>query len=142
MKDATFYILTEFYRLLNGVISVPVFSTEKDTNSNALRYVVVSPSFDEQEGSKDRFNGNYYVNIDINDIVPDNAQSWEAVVSISNEILDIICPNRMLKALADSADFAVLATHNIRSRNMPIMRTDTEMIMRKVLEFEIIISQK
>ncbi|WP_396197441.1 hypothetical protein [Flavobacterium sp.] len=142
MKDATFYILTEFYRLLNGVISVPVFSTEKDTNSNALRYVVVSPSFDEQEGSKDRFNGNYYVNIDINDIVPDNAQSWEAVVGISNEILDIICPNRMLKALADSADFAVLATHNIRSRNMPIMRTDTEMIMRKVLEFEIIISQK
>ncbi len=142
MKDATFYILTEFYRLLNGVISVPVFSTEKDTNSNALRYVVVSPSFDEQDGSKDRFNGNYYVNIDINDIVPDNAQSWEAVVGISNEILDIICPNRMLKALADSADFAVLATHNIRSRNMPIMRTDTEMIMRKVLEFEIIISQK
>jgi hypothetical protein len=142
LKDATFYILTEFYRLLNGVISVPVFSTEKDTNSNALRYVVVSPSFDEQEGSKDRFNGNYYVNIDINDIVPDNAQSWEAVVGISNEILDIICPNRMLKALADSADFAVLATHNIRSRNMPIMRTDTEMIMRKVLEFEIIISQK
>jgi hypothetical protein len=142
LKDATFYILTEFYRLLNGVISVPVFSTEKDTNSNALRYVVVSPSFDEQDGSKDRFNGNYYVNIDINDIVPDNAQSWEAVVGISNEILDIICPNRMLKALADSADFAVLATHNIRSRNMPIMRTDTEMIMRKVLEFEIIISQK
>ncbi len=142
MKDATFYILTEFYRLLSGVISVPVFSTEKDTNSNALRYVVVSPSFDEQEGSKDRFNGKYYVNIDINDIVPDNAQSWEGAVGISNEILDIICPNRILKALADSADFAVLATHNIRSRNMPIMRTDTEMIMRKVLEFEIIISQK
>ena len=142
MKDATFYILTEFYRLLNGVISVPVFSTEKDTTSEAKQYVVVTPSFDEQGGSKDRFNGNYYVNIDINDIVPDNAQSWEAVVSITNEIVDIICPNTQLKALADNADFAVLATRNIRSRNMPIMRTDTEMIMRKVLEFEIIISQK
>ena len=142
MKDATFYILTEFYRLLNGVISVPVFSTEKDTTSEAKQYVVVIPSFDEQGGSKDRFNGNYYVNIDINDIVPDNAQSWEAVVGISNEILDIICPNTQLKAFADNADFAVLATRNIRSRNMPIMRTDTEMIMRKVLEFEIIISQK
>ena len=142
MKDATFYILTEFYRLLNGVISVPVFSTEKDTTSEAKQYVVITPSFDEQDGSKDRFNGNYYVNIDINDIVPDNAQSWEAVVSITNEIVDIICPNTQFKALADNADFAVLATRNIRSRNMPIMRTDTEMIMRKVLEFEIIISQK
>jgi hypothetical protein len=142
LKDATFYILTEFYRLLNGVISVPVFSTEKDTTSEAKQYVVITPSFDEQGGSKDRFNGNYYVNIDINDIVPDNAQSWEAVVSITNEIVDIICPNTQFKALADNADFAVLATRNIRSRNMPIMRTDTEMIMRKVLEFEIIISQK
>jgi hypothetical protein len=142
LKDATFYILTEFYRLLNGVISVPVFSTEKDTTSEAKQYVVVTPSFDEQGGSKDRFNGNYYINIDINDIVPDNAQSWEAVVSITNEIVDIICPNTQLKALADNADFAVLATRNIRSRNMPIMRTDTEMIMRKVLEFEVLISQK
>ncbi len=142
MKDATFYILSEFYRLLNGVISVPVFSTEKDTTSNANRYIVVSPSFDEQGGSKDRFNGNYYINVDVNDIVPDNAQSWEAVVSISNEVLDIICPNTQLKALADNADFAVLATRNIRSRNMPILRTDTEMIMRKVLEFEVLISQK
>jgi hypothetical protein len=142
LKDATFYILSEFYRLLNGVISVPVFSTEKDTTSNANRYIVVSPSFDEQGGSKDRFNGNYYINVDVNDIVPDNAQSWEAVVSISNEVLDIICPNTQLKALADNADFAVLATRNIRSRNMPILRTDTEMIMRKVLEFEVLISQK
>ena len=121
---------------------MPVFSTEKDTTSEAKQYVVITPSFDEQGGSKDRFNGNYYVNIDINDIVPDNAQSWEAVVSITNEIVDIICPNTQFKALADNADFAVLATRNIRSRNMPIMRTDTEMIMRKVLEFEIIISQK
>lgn len=142
MKDATFYILSEFYRLLNGVISVPVFSTQKDTTSEANQYVIVSPSFDEQGGSKDRFNGNYYINVDINDIVPDNAQSWEAVIGISNEVLDIICPDTQLKALADSADFAVLATRNVRTRNMPILRTDTEMIMRKVLEFEVLISQK
>lgn len=142
MKDATFYILSEFYRLLSGVISVPVFGTQVDTTSTANRYVVVSPSFDEQGGSKDRFNGNYYINVDINDIVPDNAQSWEAVVGIANEVLDIICPNTQLKALADSADFAVLSTRNVRNRNMPVLRTDTEMIMRKVLEFEVLISQK
>lgn len=142
MKDATFYIISEFYRLLNGVISVPVFSTQKDTTSNASRYVIVTPAFDEQGGNKDRFNGNYYVNIDVCDIVPDNAQSWEAAIGICNEVLDIICPDTQLKALSESADFAVLGTRNVRSRNMPVLRTDTEMIMRKVLEFEVLISQK
>jgi hypothetical protein len=142
LKDATFYILSEFYRLLNNLISVPVFSTQKDTTSTAKQYLVVSPSFDEQSGSKDRFNGIYYINVDINDIVNDNAQSWEAVGVIANEVLDIICPNTQLKALSSSADFAVLATRNIRTRNMPLLRTDTEMIMRKVLEFEVLVSQK
>lgn len=134
--------MSEFYRLLSGVISVPVYNTEVDQDSTAKQYVVIMPSFDEKGGTKNSFHGSYYINLDVSDIVPDNAQSWEAVSDLSNEILDIICPTPKMNEMSSNSDFAILTCRCVRSRNMPILRTGSELIMRKILEFEILISQK
>ncbi len=142
MKDATYYIMSEFYRLLNGVISVPVYNSQVDADNTEVAYVVIMPSFDTLGSTKNSFHGNYYINVDISNLVADNAQSWELVNSISNEVLSILCPNPALKALSDSSGFAVIGCRNIRGTMLPILRTDTDLIMRKILEFEIFISNK
>lgn len=142
MKDATVYILSEIRRMLHGVISVPVFLQEVDADNTAKKYVIVQPPYSEQDGNKTNFTGKYYLNLDVTEIVPDNGVSVDGVEGVAGEILGIICPTVASHGFVNSTSFSVTGCRLVRGRPLPELRTDTELLIRKILEFEVLIYQK
>jgi hypothetical protein len=141
MKDATYFIESEFYRVLNNNISVKVYNLERPVASKDLKYVLIASTYQLPSFSKDNFRGDYYINLDVVTIVPDNAVSTKGLDLIVNQVLQNVCPTPGSNNFSNNADFHIVDCQ-LNGTTKFKDRTDTQTLLRHVLEFKVIINQK
>ena len=141
MKDASFFLLSEFYRLLHGDISVQVFNIEQPIESDVMEFVKTASVSTLPSRTKDSFIGEYLVNLDVITKVADNVASSERVTDIANEVLDIICPTPTTHYFLGNTDYNIVDVENIGITDFEDTYNSIK-ILRKVLQFKVTIKQK
>lgn len=140
MKDASFYILTEIYRLLSGVISVAVFNKEQPVENMVTEYVKTASISALPSKTKDSFISDYLVNLDVVTLVNMNESSSFRLSEIVNEVLPIMCPTPTSHSFNSNSEFNVAKVEQIGSVDFEDT-FNTQKRLRKVLEFRITIKQ-
>lgn len=141
MKDATFYFLSEIYRILSGNISGNVYSIEQTPEATDTLFVRVSSAFSQKTNNKDKFRAVYVANIDIVSKVSRQALSYASLNTLSNQVTTLLNPTVSHKALIENADFYPVYGRFIDSTDFTDT-SDNEYILRRVLTFESLITQK
>ena len=162
MKDATFFFLSEIYRLLTGGIgngsgyqhqhgqggsevqaslSVPVYSIEQTAESTDTLFVRISSAFSRKDNDKDVFKGVYVANIDVVSKVSRQALSYKELTELSNDVTHILYPTTSHNALDSNNEYDVVYARIIDTTDFTDT-SDNEYILRRVLTFESRINQK
>jgi len=146
MKDPTFYIQSEFYRVLNGNLSyagqsVSVSSLEQPANESGGLYVNFATSYLLPNKSKDKFRPAVRLQIDIVNQLLGDELTTEKVENISNQICQLIIPTPSTHAINGNSDWGIVKVDLYDARYLNL-RNETNYIVRKYLVFEILTQQK
>ncbi|MBA4851350.1 hypothetical protein [Emticicia sp. BO119] len=146
MKDATNYILSEFFRVLNGAItyeSVPVkvFAIEQDEADTDNLFVRLYAAYTTEFNTKTSFGSKVYINLEVVNRLTGGERTEYKVNDVANSISELILPAPSTTALADNADFQLV---NVKSGGPSTNfneRSNTALIVRKIITFEVIVNQ-
>ena len=144
MKDASNYISTELFTLLNGnlaydSVNVPVYSITQDVGETASLFVNLTSSYITSEiGTKDAFIRPYSVNLDV--VALQANKSEAGVDKIANDIGVLVKPSPSVFGITGNADFNIINCTVADARSFQD-RSDTMWRIRKVLTIEFIIKQ-
>jgi hypothetical protein len=141
MKDATFYLLTEIYRILNGNVSGDVFSIEQPHSNTSNLFAKVTSGFMTSSNTKDSFTGTYVANVDVINRVSNTALSYVALDALCNEITALLTPTPNQKGMVENNDFSPIYVRVTGSTSFTDTN-DTNYILRRVLNIESRIKQK
>ena len=136
MKDATFYILSEVYRILTGAsLGVNVYAVEKLPSANDKLFVRLSSSFYLDGRSKDKYQQLLYVNVDVVWKYPDTQLTEKDVAQLSNKVVNALIPGVNSSPFNDNADFNIYDIRN--TAGTPLEARDaTGVVLIRQLEFE------
>jgi hypothetical protein len=145
VKNPTFYIASEFFRLLNGNLvydstTIPVYSLESVPTESDNLFVVFSNAYLIEGKTKDSFMTKVNFQIDVINLLTGSERTIKKIESIVNQILTIIIPTPTQTAIQSNSDYKIIKTELPQSRDFN-NRNDTNLVLRKVLSFEISLKQ-
>jgi hypothetical protein len=146
MKDSTNYILSEFFRVLGGALtyeSVPVkvFAIEQDESDTDTLFVRLYAASTTEFNTKTNFGSKVYINLDIVNRLTGGERTEHKVNDVANSIGQLILPTPSSTGLASNTDFQIV---NVKSGGPSTNfndRSNTDLIVRKLITFEITINQ-
>lgn len=141
MKNPSIYILSEFYRLLNGNLTynsnlIPVYNNYQDVADSDLLYVLIQNPIQNPNNTKDGFRVILRTQIDVVHRIRGQAISSIPVETVAGQITALLMPNvDGGGTMNHNTDFEVI--YNIFSNSfLDESRSNTDNIKRKVLFFE------
>ncbi len=146
MKDATNYILSEFFRLLNGNISyegtpVKVFALEQDEADTDNLFIRLYAAQTTEFNTKTNFGSKVYINLDIVNRLSGGERTEHKVNDVANSIGQLILPTPSSTGLSNSTEFQLV---NVKAGGPSVSlsdRSNTDLIIRKIITFEVIVNQ-
>ena len=146
MKDPTFFIQSELYRMLhtNLVVdsnTVPVYSLEQPPSEDDGLYVNLVTSYIVPGKSKDKFRTAIRFQIDVINQLLGNELSTQKVENCCNQITEIVIPTTSTNGFLENADFGIIKCELFDTRYLNT-RNETNYIVRKIIIFEILTRQK
>lgn len=146
MKDPIFYVQSEFFRLLHDSINVdsvtvPLYNLENPASETDGLYMNFNTPYVVPGKSKDNFRPTVRIQVDIINQLVGAEITTQRIESASNQIGQIIIPTPSLNGLQGNSDFDIVRVDLWDNRNMT-QRSPTNLIVRKILIFEVLIKQK
>ena len=146
MKDATNYILSEFFRVLNGAInyeSVPVkvFAIEQDEADTDNLFVRLYAAYTTGFNTKTSFGSKVYINLEIVNRLMGGERTEHKVNEVANSICQLILPTPSTTALASNTEFQLINVKSGGPSTNSNERSDTNLIVRKIITFEVTVNQ-
>ncbi|RFS17004.1 hypothetical protein [Emticicia sp. C21] len=146
MKDATNYILSEFFRVLNGAIShegalVKVFALEQDEADTDNLFIRLYAAHTTEFNTKTNFGSKVSINLDIVNRLTGGERTEHRVNEVASGIGQLILPTPSSTGLANSTEFQLV---NVRSGGPSVNlsdRSNTDLIVRKIITFEVTVNQ-
>lgn len=131
MKDASYALRVGYFTLLDSVLSVPVYDAKADDSASG-NYVVISSQSSVSDSSKDSFQYEHSITVDVVTRFQGNAATSKTADDIANAISDAIQPTPSTSGLTVTG-FVVLTTN----RDVKEIKGQfgTEYIIRKILTF-------
>ena len=146
MKDPTNYLLSEFFRVLNGAISyesapVNVFALEQDEADTDNLFVRLYTAQTAEFSTKTNFGNKVTINLDIVNRLTGGERTEHKVNDVANSIGQLIMPTPSTTGLESNTEFQIV---NVRLAGPSVNlsdRSNTDLIVRKIITFEIIVNQ-
>lgn len=91
MKDASYALRVGYFTLLDSVLSVPVYDAKADDSASG-NYVVISSQSSVSDSSKDSFQYEHSITVDVVTRFQGNAATSKTADDIANAISDAIQP--------------------------------------------------
>lgn len=137
MKDASYALRVGYFTLLDSVLSVPVYDAKADDSASG-NYVVISSQSSVSDSSKDSFQYEHSITVDVVTRFQGNAATSKTADDIANAISDAIQPTPSTSGLTVTG-FVVLTTN----RDVKEIKGQfgTEYIIRKILTFSHLIKE-
>lgn len=137
MKDASYALRVGYFTLLDSVLSVPVYDAKADDSASG-NYVVISSQSSVSDSSKDSFQYEHSITVDVVTQFQGNAATSKTADDIANAISDAIQPTPSTSGLTVTG-FVVLTTN----RDVKEIKGQfgTEYIIRKILTFSHLIKE-
>jgi hypothetical protein len=146
MKDATNYILSEFFRVLDGAISyegtpVSIFAIEQDEAYTDNLFVRLYAAQTTEFNTKTNFGSKVSINLDIVNRLTGGERTEHKVNDVANSIGQLIMPAPASTGLASNTEFQIV---NVRLGGPSVNlndRSNTDLIVRKIITFEVTVNQ-
>ncbi|GAB3517740.1 hypothetical protein [Emticicia fontis] len=146
MKDATNYILSEFFSVLNGAISyegtpVNVFALEQDEADTDTLFVRLYAANTTEFNTKTNFGSKVYINLEIVNRLTGGERTEHKINDVADSIGRLILPSPSTTSLSGNTDFQLV---NVKSGGPSTHfneRSNTDLIVRKIITFEVIVNQ-
>lgn len=137
MKDASYALRVGYFTPLDSVLSVPVYDAKADDSASG-NYVVISSQSSVSDSSKDSFQYEHSITVDVVTRFQGNAATSKTADDIANAISDAIQPTPSTSGLTVTG-FVVLTTN----RDVKEIKGQfgTEYIIRKILTFSHLIKE-
>ena len=137
MKDASYTLRVGYFTLLDSVLSVPVYDAKADDSASG-NYVVISTQSSVSDSSKDSFQYDHSITVDVVTRFQGNTATSKTADDIANAISDAIQPTPSTSGLTVTG-FIVLTTN----RDVKEIKGQfgTEYIIRKILTFSHLIKE-
>lgn len=137
MKDASYALRVGYFTLSDSVLSVPVYDAKADDSASG-NYVVISSQSSVSDSSKDSFQYEHSITVDVVTRFQGNAATSKTADDIANAISDAIQPTPSTSGLTVTG-FVVLTTN----RDVKEIKGQfgTEYIIRKILTFSHLIKE-
>jgi hypothetical protein len=142
MKDASFFVLTSLFARLSGIVGIcPIYQIEQTIGEKQKEYIKIASSYTLNDFSKDNFQGDYFVNLDIVTIVDDNAISLKKLSELTNLVQSGLILSPGEPNFHSNEDFNIFSVQIVDSTNFQD-RVNTAVLLRKVLTIKFKVSQK
>ena len=136
MKDASYALRVGYFALLDSALSVPVYDAKAD-NLASGNYVIISEQTNSTDSSKDSFQYEHTITIDVVTRFTGNAATSKTADDIANAISQAVQPTPSTCGLTVTG-FNILTT-NRDSKDLKA-QFGTEYIIRKLLTFSHLIT--
>lgn len=137
MKDASYPLRVGYFTLLDSVLSVPVYDAKADDAASG-NYVIISEQTNSSDSSKDTFQYEHTITVDVVTRFTGNAATSKTADDIANAISQAIQPTPSTCGLTVTG-FNILTT-NKDSKGIKA-QFGTEYIIRKILTFSHLITE-
>lgn len=137
MKDASYALRVGYFALLDNVLSVPVYDAKADDAASG-NYVVLSEQTDATDSSKDSFEYQHTITVDVVTRFKGNAATSKTADDIANAISQAVQPTPGTCGVTVTG-FNILTT--TRSSKDLKAQFGTEYIIRKLLTFSHLLTE-